>query len=216
MKILSLARQRGSRFLMTLDDGRECLLDRRTVEESPYQVDGEIDEEELSELLAQSERRRTRDYALYLLGLRDYGEAELRRKLRDKGYRDTADETVDYLRELGLLNDAVYARRMARDCRLRRLFSRYRTVQELCAHGIARETAAFAVDDVDAEAELVEWQQALALLRKKRYNTPDDPAMRQRGDQLLLRYGYSRDAARAAWQALEDAALYGEDEEQSL
>ncbi len=216
MKIVSLARQRGSRILMTLDDGQEYLLDRRTVEESPYQADGEIDERELDELIAQSERRRAWDYALYLLGLRDYGEAELRRKLRDKGYRDTADETVAYLRELGLLNDATYARRLARDCRLRRLFSRYRTVQELCAHGIARETAAFAVDDVDAEEELVEWQQALALLRKKRYNASDDPAVRQRGDQLLLRYGYSRDAARAAWRALEDAALYGGEEESTF
>lgn len=205
MTILSMERRRGSLYCLSLDGGREVLLDRLLMEELPYQAGSDITEEELERLSACSAQLRARSYALYLLGLRDYGASELSRKLRDKGYGDVAADTVARLQEQGLLDDARYARQLARDCRRRRLFSRYRTVQELCAHGVSRETATWAVDEVDEEDHLDECEQALALLRKKRYTGEDDPTARRRGEQLLARYGYSYDVVRAAFRALGDA-----------
>lgn len=202
MRIEALQRRRGQQFCMKLDDGRELLLDKQTVEDSPWQEGREISEEQLEALVLASQTRRAREYALYLLSLRDYSEVELRRKLREKGYREQAVETAARLAELGLVNDEVYARRLARDCRLRKLYARRRTVQELCTRGIARETAEIAVDDVDAAENLTDLQQALALLEKKRYNISNTEKERQRGVALLQRYGYDSGVVREAWRAL--------------
>lgn len=211
MVIQSLEKRRGRQILVMFDDGSEQLLDRQTVEESPYRVGSEISEEQLAALTEASQRRRAKDYALYLLSLRDYSEAELRRKLRDKGYGDVAEEIAARVAELGFLNDEVYARRLARECRLRKLYSRRRTVQELCVRGVRREIAEDAVDEVDESENLTDLQQALALLEKKRYNASVTEPMRQRGSQLLMRNGYGGATVREAWRALSDAAAFGED-----
>lgn len=203
MKITALERWRGRLLRVVLDDGEALLLDRRTVEESPYTVGSALDDEALAAMVAASQHRRAREYALYLLSLRDYGEVELCRKLREKGYSDEATEVVARLKELGLQNDEVYARRLARDCRLRKLYSRRRTVQELCARGVARDTAEDAVENVDAAENLTDLQQALALLRKKRYNAPITEPIRRRGSSLLQRNGYDFWVLRHAWQELE-------------
>lgn len=199
MRITALERRRGQQFCMTLDDGRDYMVDKHTMEDSVYTVGSEMDEEQLSELLAASASRRAREYALYLLSVRDYGEKELCRKLREKGYADEAAATAARMCELGLVNDEVYARRLARDCRVRKLYSRRRTVQEVATHGIARELGQYAVEAVDEAENLNDLQQALALLEKKRYTVPVTPSERQRATALLLRYGYDSATVREAW-----------------
>jgi len=169
-----------------------------------YTVGSELSENALETLLAASQTRRAREYALYLLSVRDYGEKELCRKLREKGYTEEAAETAARMSELGLVNDEVYARRLARDCRLRKLYARRRTVQEITAHGILRETAQYAVEYVDEAENLNDLQQALALLEKKRYTIPVTLAERQRGTALLMRYGYDGSTVREAWRILAD------------
>lgn len=211
MIIQSIERQRGRQVLLTLDDGQKLLLDRQTVEESPYREGGELDEEQLAALAAASQWRRAREYALYLLSLRDYCEAELRRKLRDKGYGDVAEEIAARVTELGLLNDEVYARRLARDCRLRKLYSRRHTVQELRVRGVPRDIAEAVLDEVDESENLTDLQQALALLEKKRYNASVTEPMRRRGSQMLMRNGYDSATVREAWRALSDTSAFGEE-----
>ena len=202
MRIDSLERRRGSQFCMTLDDGRDYMVDKQTVEESVYTVGSTITEEQLEALLAASAVRRAREYALYLLSVRDYSEKELHRKLREKGHGEQAAVTAARMSELGLVNDEVYARRLARDCRLRKLYARRRTVQEIMVHGVAREAAQYAVEAVDKSENITDLQQALALLEKKRYTISVTPTERQRGTALLLRYGYDSSTVREAWRSL--------------
>ena len=83
MRIETLERRRGRQFCMTLDDGREYMVDKQTMEESVYTVGSTLEEEALEHLLSASQTRRAREYALYLLSVRDYGERELCRKLRE-------------------------------------------------------------------------------------------------------------------------------------
>ncbi len=206
MRIERLERRRGRQFAMTLDDGREYTVDKQTMEESVYTVGSELDEKALEALLVASQTRRAREYALYLLSVRDYGEKELCRKLREKGYAAEAAATAARMSELGLVNDEVYARRLARDCRLRKLYARRRTVQEIMTHGILRETAQYAVEAVDETENLNDLQQALALLEKKRYTISATPAERQKGTALLMRYGYDSGTVREAWRALGNSA----------
>ena len=208
MKILSLGRERGHQYRMTLDDERVLLLDVTTVEESRYTEGSEIEEAALEELIDQSATRRAREYALYLLSVRDYCEAELKRKLREKGHDDKAESTAARMVELGLVNDEVYARRLARDCRLRKLYARRRTMQELCLHGISKIVAEVALDEVDESENITDLQQALALLQKKRYNTSVTEALRLKGSMLLQRNGYDSYVVRQAWRTLTEEETF--------
>lgn len=128
-------------------------------------------------LKKESKTRRAWDKALYLLSLRDYARAQLQRKLEREAGSELARETVERLERAGLLNDGAYARRLARDMVERRHFSRRRTLQELTARGLDRETAEEAVEELEPD----DAEQALELLRKKRYNELSDPDTRRPG-----------------------------------
>ena len=76
----------------------------------------------------------------------------------------------------------------------RRHFSRRRTLQELTARGLDRETAEEAVEELEPDVA----EQALELLRKKRYNELSDPDTRRRAASALARAGFGWDAVRCA------------------
>ena len=201
MTIVELQRQRGHLYRLVLEDGQELLLDRDTVDQSSFGVNGDISEEQLEALREDSALRRAKSYALYLIGIKDYTELQLRRKLREKGHSEKAAQIAARMVELGLVNDEIYARRMARECRLHKLYGRRRVVQELCAKGVDREIAARAADEVDESEKINDLQQAIALLEKKRYNISNSEQERRRAGDLLLRYGYGWDVIRQALRA---------------
>ena len=194
MRIDDVQRRRGSLVQLVLDGEPAALIDRKTFEESPYEVGSSLSEEQWVALKKESKTRRAWDKALYLLSLRDYARAQLQRKLEREAGSELARETVERLERAGLLNDGAYARRLARDMVERRHFSRRRTLQELTARGIDRETAEEAVEELEPD----DAEQALELLRKKRYNELSDPDTRRRAASALARAGFGWDAVRCA------------------
>ena len=194
MRIDDVQRRRGSLVQLALDGEPAALIDRKTFEESPYEVGSSLSEEQWVALKKESKTRRAWDKALYLLSLRDYARAQLQRKLEREAGSELARETVERLERAGLLNDGAYARRLARDMVERRHFSRRRTLQELTARGLDRETAEEAVEELEPD----DAEQALELLRKKRYNELSDPDTRRRAASALARAGFGWDAVRCA------------------
>ncbi len=192
-------------------EDRSVLIDSRTWEESPYRVGSTLSEEQLEQLLALSRRNRAREKALYLLSRRDHSQKELERKLcrscRDLQQQEAA-AVVQRLQEIGVVNDPAYARRLARDLRLRRHFSRRFTFMELCRRGIDRETAEAAVAETDSLTSDVE--QALALLQKKRYNDLQHIDTQNKAKAMLTRRGFDLSDIREA------LARYCEDLSQDL
>ena len=161
MRIDDVQRRRGSLVQLVLDGEPAALIDRKTFEESPYEVGSSLSEEQWVALKKESKTRRAWDKALYLLSLRDYARAQLQRKLEREAGSELARETVERLERAGLLNDGAYARRLARDMVERRHFSRRRTLQELTARGLDRETAEEAVEELEPD----DAEQALDPLR---------------------------------------------------
>ena len=194
MRIDDVQRRRGSLVQLVLDGEPAALIDRKTFEESPYEVGSSLSEEQWVALKKESKTRRAWDKTLYLLSLRDYARAQLHRKLEREAGSELARETVERLERAGLLNDGAYARRLARDMVERRHFSRRRTLQELTARGLDRETAEEAVEELEPD----DAEQALELLRKKRYNELSDPDTRRRAASALARAGFGWDAVRCA------------------
>ena len=209
MKILEVQRLRRSLYRLTLDSGEEPEVDKRTFDESPYRAGGCIDGEQLAALMAQSVYNRARDTALYWLGQRDFSGKELEKKLAAGGTPpEVAAAVTERLRQVGLLDDAAYARRAARSLTQYKQYPRRRVEQELLRRGIDRQTAREAVEETDSD----DFQQALALVQKKYYNKLTDRDLRQKTVAALARRGYSFEVAR---RAVETAAQTQTDAEET-
>ena len=207
MRITEAAVRRRRLYLLRLDNDAEHTVDRQTFDESPYRVGAEITEEQLETLLAQSQYNRARERALYLLGLRDYACGELEKKLYTEATPEVAASVVDRLREVGLLDDARYAVRLARHLSEYKQYPRRRIEQELRHRGIDPATVSDAVAALEGE----DFEQALALLRKKYYNKLNTPEDRRRVTAALARRGFSYGSIRSAMDALgtpDDEELY--------
>jgi len=212
MDILSAEKRRGKQYLLTVlnDSGDEIktLIDSRTYDESGYKHQNCITEDEYEGLLTVSRQNRAREKALYLLSLRDHSKSELMKKLRDGENTDEAAAAVDRMEELGLIDDAVYASRLAKDLRERKHYSRRHAIQELQSRGIGRETAENAVDKIP----VTDFVEALALIQKKRYNLNDEETGCKAAG-MLARLGFGWSDIRAAIKEVKNAEIENEDDE---
>ena len=200
MKILEAAIRRRRLYLLRLEDGRELSVDRQTFDESPYRAGGDITEQQLDTLLADSQYNRARERALYLLGLRDYGCREMEQKLLTEATPEIAAAVVERLRQVGLLDDSRFAARLARHLNEYKQYPRRRIRQELLRKGVDAATAEEALSQLEGE----DFQQALALIEKKYYNKLDTPESRQRVIAALARRGFTYAAIRRAMEEFGD------------
>ena len=197
MKITAVSRRRRRLYRLDVEGGDPIEVDVRTFDESPYREGADITAEQLNGLLADSQRNRARERALYLLGLRDYACKELEEKLYCEASPPIAAAVVERLREVGLLDDGRYAARLARSLSEGKHYPRRRVEQELRRRGIDPLTAKTAVAELDGE----DFEQALALLERKYYNKLNDPDSRRRVVAALARRGFSYGAIRRALDA---------------
>lgn len=200
MIVVGVRPARQSRVTVCMDTGEEFIMDKKTWEESPFRVDSSLSTEQLEALLKESDHRRAQSRAVYLLSKRDFSRRELEQKLcREKGRyvaekKDLARETAAYMEELGYVDDAAYAARLAERYSAERLYPKRRILQKLMEKGIARATAEEAVAAVQTEdADL-----ALEFLIRKRYTVPDEQREADRIAAALARYGFGGEDIRRA------------------
>ena len=147
----------------------------------------------------------TYDRALSLLAFRSRSARELRRRLVQKGeVAERVDRTIERLTTAGLLDDAEYARQVARSKLLGQGASKRRLAQELFKRGVARQVADEAIGDVIEDESVDEEMVVKGLVRKKlRSLLDEDPvAQRRRLYGFLARRGYSSDVIRRALQTV--------------
>jgi Uncharacterized protein conserved in bacteria len=144
--------------------------------------------DELRELLSDSQLRRAKSKALYLLNFRDYSRRDLAARLRsDNEYSDEAIEAaLDYMTEIGAVDDARYAENMIRHLIHQKHYGRRRILQELSAKGIDRYTAETALREFDLDEQAA----ILELLDKKFSRDLDNDKGIRRTIATLQRYGY--------------------------
>lgn len=143
-----------------------------------------------------------KEACLRLLAVRARSRAELARRLSAKGFpTDVADAALDRLAEVGLIDDAGFAREWVRQ---RHGFSgkgRQALAQELRRKGVAAEDAAPALDAVTADDE---YDRATALVRRKLRTLPaglDREKAMRRLVGMLARRGYGHGVAYAVVKA---------------
>lgn len=122
--------------------------------------------------------------------------ADLRRGLIRKGEPEAdVDAAIERLRAAGLLDDANFARQLARSKALNAGHSRRRIGQELAKRGVARSVADDAIADV-FEDEAVDEAAAIERVAAKKLRTlhgEDAQARRRRLYAFLARRGYAHD-----------------------
>lgn len=193
MRITGLAPTKRGRFALSVDGEYRASLDELTVLEYHLRAGMELEEAALEEVLRVSAERAARDKAMRLLGYRDHTAKELRDKLLRQNDEASADAAVRRMQELGMVDDASYARRLAADLFSLKYYGVRRVRQELRRRGVEDALIEAAVADPPDPREQIE-----ALLAGKLRGVPHDQKGRKKLSDRLAALGYDWDDIRAA------------------
>lgn len=159
-----------------------------------------ITEDFWTNVLREDEFHQAYTYALKWLGFKPRTEAELIRRLHEKGYVEEAiQHCVQKLKQQHYINDAEYAIRWSEE-RMRVHKKGKRWIEyELRQKGIQEQYIQQALDKVD---EALEWENVLALARKKWAQGPEGEQhfhrRKKRTMDYLMRRGFSFELASKA------------------
>ena len=198
--LTAITETKRGRYALFFDGEFAFSLDEDTFAACALHAGDELTEAEIYDLRQKSDARRALDKAMDLLALRDHAAGELYQKLCRKFDPHTAAAAVAKTGELGLLDDAGFARRRAAEL-LRKRKSRREILQDLAAKGVDRDTAADAVEALfaaaDGDAPDPELENACALLTRQ-YAAKLATGKRDQVAAALARRGFSHAVIRAA------------------
>jgi regulatory protein len=155
----------------------------------------EITPERISLLERAEEVLGAKTAALRFLAVRPRSEREVRDRLREKEFgEEEIAQTIEDLKGARLLDDPAFARSYVRNALALKPTGRIALMQKLLALGVAKETAAAALDEILSVADQEADAGRAAARFLKRYTGlrgPDKPAkLRARLTAFLLRRGY--------------------------
>lgn len=185
MKITALQKKKKYLTAVYIDFEYALDLDTRILEENRILPDTEIDDDRLRELISQSEHRRAKEKALWLISFRDHSSKELFLKLKRDFREDVAEATVERMRELRLIDDESFARRLAKDLHSKHL-SEQNIRMKLMEKGIDRDFA----ESVAQELDIDPVEEISILIEKKYSKKISDETGRRRTVAALQRAGY--------------------------
>ncbi len=154
----------------------------------------EIDEEMRDDIIRAEERKSAHLYACRLIGYRSRCEAEVRRKMDEKGYSpEIIDDTIEYLKANGFLNDEEFVRLYIESKLDIKKYGLNRIEYNLKGMGISRDVISKCISEYAADVD--EYAMALPLAKKKLASIEKDDreAKYRKLSGFLGRKGYSFD-----------------------
>lgn len=131
--------------------------------------------------------KRAKKRALYLLGERAFCRAELLKKLAVTYGTDIAEQAMEYIDDLGYINDEEYAVKLADYLIHRKKFGLFRAKREMLSRGLDRELCENVLSEIPSD----ELDEELVELIEKRYSAKiSDFDDRRRTTAALVRRGY--------------------------
>lgn len=201
MRVTELKTTKRGRIAVFLDGAFAGSVDAETAAKNGLREGNILSGREFDELLAESNLRQAKEKAMRLLAMRDHAERELAQKLRPDFGEDAALAAAARMAELGLVNDAAYAKKLAAELMGHKGYSARRAAMEMTCRGLDREL----VENTLAGLALNPDASALALLQKKYPYGLRDERETRRAAALLQRYGYGYDVIRRAMESYGDA-----------
>lgn len=200
-QITAVKETKRGRLALFVDGEFAFSLDPETFADADLHEEDEIESFRLEELRRQSDTRKAVDRALDILALRDHAAGELYQKLCRKFDPHSAAAAVAKAEELGLLNDADFARRRAAEL-MRKRKSRREVEQDLAAKGIDRDTAAQVLEELYAPEDGPDLEVAAACaLVQRQYARKLAEGKRPQVMAALARRGFSYAVIRTALEA---------------
>ncbi len=186
MYITGLKREKKRLTAVFVDGELWNRLDSEVLEQRAIKAGMQVDEDFLTELKFESDYKRAKDRAMYLISFRDYSEKELFSKLKRDYDEAAVEKAVARMRDLGLVNDLNFAQKYAKELLFNKHFSKRRAEFELLQKGIDRDI----VCDILAELEYDAVEQIRLLVDKKYRLAYSDEKVKKRAVAFLQRYGY--------------------------
>ena len=200
-QITAVKETKRGRLALFVDGEFAFSLDPETFADADLHEEDEIESFRLEELRRQSDTRKAVDRALDILALRDHAAGELYQKLCRKFDPHSAASAVAKAEELGLLNDADFARRRAAEL-MRKRKSRREVEQDLAHKGIDRGTAAQVLEELYAPEDGPDPEVAAACaLVQRQYARKLAEGKRPQVMAALARRGFSYAVIRTALEA---------------
>ena len=188
MEITGIRQEKGTRYRIEVDGEYWTILDSEIIAEFGFEPGKTVTPETLDEALKQADRRRARERAYYLLSYRDHSSGELMEKLAKNVDEEIALETVLRMKELGLVNDAEYARKLARSLMITKRYGAYRAKQEMLRKYLPNELIQDAIDSVSEEHESAD--SVRQLIERKYAEKIKTPEGRRKVVAALMRLGH--------------------------
>ena len=172
-----------------VDDASWAKIDNEILARNGVKVGISVDDEFLSKLKFDSDFKRAKDKALYLLSFRDYSKKELNDKLKKDYCSASVEKVVARMEELGFVNDEVFAKKYAKELLFNKHFSNRRAEFELSQKGIDKDTIYEVLSDLECDSV-----EQIQILVDKKYKTAYyDEKIKKRAVAFLQRHGYSWD-----------------------
>ncbi len=188
MRVTDIESVTRHKMRVSLDGEPAFVFTDREIREWNLAKELELDASEEAALIQYVSREAART-AMNLLVKRDYAQAELYRKLRDRGYSEFfAQQGIDYVSSYHYLDDARYARQMIGS--RKGMTSRRMMVNKMKQKGLSDEI-------IQETMEETEWTDEMGLFReiRRRFSSAEQIEAlsdkdRQKLIQSLMRKGY--------------------------
>jgi regulatory protein len=196
MRVTAIERlPRKQRYDIRIDDRRVVPLSREVLAAANLRVGQEVDDSLLAELEAAEARRTAMTSALRLLSYRPRSEREMQDALRARRIPETiANETLERLRELRLLDDAAFADAWTDSRQRNNPRGRRMLLAELAEKGVKREVAQECVAAIDEDADAVR----AGRKRSQTLRGLEFRDFRRRLGDFLVRRGFGYDVCETA------------------
>lgn len=176
----------GSRVTLWLSDGTRMKVPTSVVVSYGLYQGMELSEDTLGELLEGAQRASAKDRAVRIVSATSISEKELKRRLIQRGERpEDAGAAVDWLRDIGAVDDRAMAKTIVDRC-VSRGYGEARIRQELYAKGIPRAYWDEALEHLPDMGEAID----RFLEQRLRGQWPDQKELKRVTD-ALQRRGHS-------------------------
>lgn len=186
MKIQAIEKYKGSTYRIDLDEGEPQYLNIEIVNKFDLKAGIDLPSSAWEQIKQESDFRRAKERALYLLDYKDYSFISMFKKLRENYDEELCYQVMHKLVEIGVINDRRYAQGLARHYCEVKLFGRRRAFQEMRLKGLTKEVIDEALEEYSEGVE----ERLRALVEKKFLRRLDDEKGVIKTKNSLVRYGY--------------------------
>lgn len=206
--ILTAQKGKGKKIHILIDGEYSFTTDDEFWFTSGMKSGADITDEEFFEFKERADYRFGMNKAIDLLSRRDYSRAELRGKLCEKIAPETAAKVMERVEELSLIDDEAYAAKTAEYYQQSKGMGKKGIRNQLYRRGIDSDIIERTLENLPGDEKM----SAVALIRKKYYNSLADEKGRKRVFSALVRLGYSySDIKSAMSECAQDIDFYCED-----